>query len=568
MIHIRAIMRRLLIVFLLWLAKYLPVGGAMVFSQRWKESVATSKNLLEPVTGFTIIPRPVESQTNDKDLQDSTVSLCGSILQTIFAGNDASLDMCTCQVNTNNQLEYILTCDYSNKCGTICSDAVGSYDCFDRMDTYTVQVTDKFFVNAKYRGCGTYVNEGTTVCLTENRDNEGELSDRCLEIDGLSCQCHEAPCGEYVFQCSHHPQNSSSLEAFVLDECDEMKSYGHIEAGRVEGLLSSNVFSLIDCFDGRTRPPESPTVPPTLFPSRLPTSAIIRQQQPGMIQTSTSISNPTHEPATIPTVRSTITPSTRPTGATTKTLSGGPMSTPTNSPTLKPTTLEPTTAPTSSQLSLVPSINPTIFTSVHPTVALSTDTPTRTHIPTIQTMDLDLEPFALVFAREENHTARYPTSMVRAVQQLIVNELRHPSTATFSGHHNFATSMHDFRLQCGWEDADDIFGKSNETRLDCTGYATFRAKDAPRPITAAALANAQTTILLQDVHRLSDLLSGRLGESVQVIQVDMDLSIQSRDEYDKADGPSLQGASSTGTVCSVALATPAVVGTLFLFHFI
>ena len=526
-------MSRSIIVSLLLLAEYLSfcAGDAAVFSQRWREGVA-NKNLLEPMTDFTIVPRPVESHNNERELQDLTAPLCGSILQTIFARDVASLDTCTCQVNANNPLEYILTCDYSKECGTFCSDAIGSYDCFDRLDTYTVQVTEKFYINTQYRGCGTYVKEGTTVCLTENRNQQGKLSDRCLDIDGLSCQCHEALCGKYVFQC-FHPQTSSPWETFVLNECDE-HSYKDIEAGQVEGLLSSNVFSLTDCFDGWTRSPVSTpaqllTMKPTMHPDRLPVSDNLLQQK-GVIETSTPTLSPIREPTAAPTLQSTLKPSTGPTFAPSTTLSGAP-----------------TMAPTTSQPSFAPSMLPTIYPSFYPTYSLPTATPSRSQTPTFETIDLDLEPFTLVFAVEANHTSWHPPSMVRAVQQLLVNELRQP----FRGQ-NFATGMHDFRLQCGWVDTTDIVGQANETRLECVGHATFRAKEKPPEISGAALANAEANILLQDEPQLSVLLSNRLGKSVRVIRVDIDKSIQ----YDETEGPSSAVvARSSAGICSVTLAT-------------
>lgn len=175
---------------------------------------------------------------------------------------------------------------------------------------------------------------------------------------------------------------------------------------------------------------------------------------------------------------------------------------------------------------------------------LPTAIPTRTQSPIIETIDLTLEPFALVFALDENHTDWHPPSMVRAVQQVLVNDLRRSSSVNRG--HDFAASMHDFRLQCGWIERKDVFEQVNETRLECTGHATFRAHEGNNQITEATLAREQASILQQEETQLSDLLSTRLGKSIKVIRVEIDTAILSRDEYDETEGPSSIMTSSTG----------------------
>ena len=179
--------------------------------------------LLRPRVDFSIIARDKEG----RKLQSSE-NLCDIVISTVFAEDPLSLAACSCALT--KQDEYTLSCDYSNMCGTFCTDrqGAGAFKCFDRIDTYTILATAEYFINTNYEGCGTYQNgPETKVCYTETRDMQGLVSGRCLEINDSACQCTQGSCGNFVFQCNNHGPESP-WKSFVLDECDENAYNVHV----------------------------------------------------------------------------------------------------------------------------------------------------------------------------------------------------------------------------------------------------------------------------------------------------------------------------------------------------
>lgn len=514
---------------------------------------------------------------------ESNDDICDDIMKTVLEIHPHNTQSCTC--HANSQTEYLVECDYSSHCGPFCSaqNSVGPFDCFRRMDRYIVQVTDDdHLVNTMYEGCGTYVKEGTRVCLMELHDLEGELSERCLNIDGLPCQCHRGSCGDFVFQC-FQPGLSSKWTSFVLDECDELQSYGQISPGKVHGLLSSNIFSNRNCVEtadddskrvvGVGDPPSPterpsfssapspeptwtsrvindyvyctglgcspaptnplpPTKPPTAGPTIIqPTSQPTKQptmirrtdqpsRQPMELPTSYPIIRPSNQPTKSPT---TIPPTNQPTAKMTIRQTGGPTETPTVNPTLAPS-LIPTTTPTVNSSSTSPSASNADMSSLVPTTAPSdpwpTVQPSLSTAPTIHTVDLLLEPFTLIFALVGNHSDWQPPTMIRAVQQFLVTSLREPN-GLFEDH-DYSQSLYNFRLQCSWVDTKGPSEEAQESRLECMGHATLNVNENDTNATGNDLVNAQAAILLQDEYDLSVLLSNQLGESIDIIRVEME----------------------------------------------
>lgn len=504
------------------------------------------KATLRPSVDLTIFSR--ESKRGRK-LQP-TENLCNDVINTVFAGDQASRAACVCTFTEN---VYTLTCDYSGLCDTFCTNnpQAGDYQCFDRVDTYTVMATPEFFINTNYRGCGTYKDEHQTeVCFTETRDMKGVVSGRCLEIGGQSCQCNQARCGAFNFQCTNSGP-ASPWEAFVFNECDD-NAYANIAAGTVQSLLNSEIFDLSSCLDDWTVAPttSSPTEAPSAkgVQTDVPTSLIDQKNtcqgfgcgtltrapsvpivtaEPTIASSNSSAGipsespamRPTKSPSDFPTVQSTLeptlmpiaspslnpteSPSYRPTRQPTHSPTVAPFEAPTSQPSAEPT-VRPTLTPTV-QLSLKPSSGP----SVRPSVPLVVER-SSTHAPTTTTIDRQLSPFLMWLQRDKHWEF---SSLVSPVKGILVAGIQA----------SYETELVDFRLECSSIDGE-IIGRDNQTRVECDSLAKFIDK-AP---TVEALVQIQVQVF-SDEQVLSNRLSDQVGQPVQVLEVIVEDSVVSRD---------------------------------------
>jgi hypothetical protein len=432
--------------------------------------VSTQKTLLHALQSRldrVQIPRPTMETTRQRNLQIDS-DLCPSILDTVFAQDYTSRTICTCQATT--EMEYLLDCDYSQQCGTICTEpgfSTDTYQCFHRKDRYMIQLTDDFYVNTLYEGCGTYETEGTTVCLMEMRHLDGLISSRCLNIDGESCQCSTGSCGEYNFFC--RPPLGATWEPFGIDECDDNNSYGSIEPGTVESLLSSVIFDTEQCF-----------VEPEI---EITTSTVV--------QATTPITTPD------PPVSTTL--------STTEDVS---ISSSTEPVITIPTEEEDTT-----------STIETTETSVSPPSTLPQDPQ-----PFVATVTMPLNSFSIVFSLKESNNKWHPNSMERGVKRIIMSTMI------------AQMNLHDLQLTCRWL-GTPVFQNGVQTRtggtsqqsqpqaqLECYGFVEVDAQDMDQS-TADHMIQVEVPTLLHNTVTLSTLLSEQLGETVVVLQVDVDIPL-------------------------------------------
>lgn len=478
---------------------------------------------LRPKVDFTMIPRVHSDMRRLQSIED----MCDSVIKTVFATDPLSVAACTCESTTAN--EYALTCDYSSFCGTFCTDdplADSRYECFDRTDYYTVLVTDEYIINSLYKGCGTYQHTPQTrVCYNESRDMTGVLSNRCLDINGRSCQCMRGLCGGYSFRCIS-PGPGTFWDSFVLDECVE-SAYADIQPDQVHALLSSDIFDLTSCFDTWTAAPT--TTNPTFAPTSVPTKSILDSEQeedgqptsaPTTTPSAPSSPGPTQAPvgkliirdkqppklddgekdATFPTPGPTRTPTPEPTTA--------PVVPPTSSPSVEPTPAPSTVAPSSIPSSR-PTGSPTLVPSPVPTTAS----------PTSETIDVALAPFSMWFVRDANVQL---STLIAPVQRVLVTSLQS----------RYGASFYDLRLQCNIVDGA-VVSRPTLARMECTGVSKFLIA-SPSP-TEDEVQRAQYEIL-SDATDLSGELSAQLGRSVTVTETVVDVPVQGRENPNTEDG--------------------------------
>lgn len=519
-------------------------------SSPWSSSAhAEASNLVSPLS-WTVLPRP--STGRRRQLQ-SADQICSTLLDLLFANDALSQAACACQHNSARPDNYALVCNYADTCGSFCADpnlaatddSNNQFDCFDRTDTYHILLTLEFFVNTRYEGCGTYhtstistTTPSHTLCTVETRSLQGQLESRCLAIDDQLCECRPSDaCEDYVFRCQS--PDSSNWQSFVLDECSE-NAYGSIAPGTIESLLSSDIFSLTECFDDWTAPPTTPpTVAPTLVPATMTPTAVpvstcvgfgcgyILTRAPAAYIVDRD-EDPTH--ATAP-------PLCQGFGCGTG-LTRTPVAPPTQSPTALPSTLAPTTSPTDAP-SYIPSTVPTDAPSLGPSRVPSL---APTSVPTANppaTTAVALVPFQLWLTNSEAWT---PADMLPAVEQVLA-QLLQPTLVTLT----------DIQLTGFWMDGDLFARHADSVRLECVGKASFVSNVVPDTST---LTNAQFGVLGMETDALSQLLTTALGDvpvTVQEVRIPQQISQGPRE--------GAQAASASSAV-PLSLATGLLLGAL------
>ena len=182
-------------------------------------------------------------------------------------------------------------------------------------------------------------------------------------------------------------------------------------------------------------------------------------------------------------------------------------------------------------------------------------TPSQTTAPTIATIRVDLESFALIFPVQSQvwHAPR----VVRVVQRVLADALAAHWT------------LYDCKLHCQWTHNDpDVWApqpytaNASSKRLARTGYAVLTEAER-QYVTAEDVVLVQVSFLRQDVDHLSGLLSSQLGQTVHVSKVDVEGSLW-LDESDDAidDNDVWDPLSPSGKAMSTGSVTLTVVGLL------